>query len=464
MYESVFFYMNFLFEKVDNSKLIVFRIFFGLLMMVECWGAIATGWVKETFVDTTFTFNFIGFDWTQVFLGETMYVIYGIMGLMGLLIMLGAFYRPVIVIFFLLWALTYFMQKSHYNNHYYLIMIVSFLMIWMPANRFHSLDASMNSSLRAQSVSKWNYLVFQILVGCVYIFAALAKLTPDWLNNHFLPLRLESSAKWFENKFGVNLFSDMLRTRELADFLAYAGIAFDLLIIPLLLFKPTRTVAFVLALFFHLFNSLTLHIGIFPYFALALCIFYFQDREIKNIFLPFKTRNVMDERVLISPVKKRLVLWFLLIFTALNIYLPLRHHFIEDDVLWTEEGHRMAWRMMLRSKTGQGEFETQLPDGKIVRESIHKHLRPHQINDLKTKPDMIWQFAQKLKADYERKGIAPVKIFYKGKVKINDGFYYDFLDPKTDLSAEKWSYFGHQDWILPSPDDYYAKPPEKAKP
>ena len=456
--------MNFLFEKVDNSKLIVFRIFFGLLMTLECWGAIATGWVKETFVDPAFTFNFIGFDWTQALLGEPMYAIYGVMGFLGILIMLGAFYRPAIILFFMLWALTYFMQKSHYNNHYYLVMIVSFLMIWMPANRYLSVDAGTNSMIKSDSVPRWNYIVFQILISCVYVFAAIAKITPGWLQNHFLPLRLQSSARWFETELGKNLFSDFLRNPELAQFLAYAGIAFDFLIVPLLLFKPTRKVAFILAFFFHIFNSVTLHIGIFPYFALALCIFFFDGREIKNIFLPFKTRNVMDERVLISPLVQRTVTWFLIIFTAVNIYLPVRHHFIQDDVLWTEEGHRMAWRMMLRSKTGNGYFESHLPDGKIVNEQLLSHLRPHQINDLKSKPDMIWQFAQKLKKDYKNQGFDSVKVFYKeSQVKINDGYFYDFIDPKVDLANTKWSYFGHQEWILPSPKDYYAKPPNKTK-
>lgn len=449
--------MNFLFEKVDNAKLIVFRIFFGLLVMIECWGAIATGWVQETFVDVNFTFNFIGFDWTQALIGETMYVVYAIMGFLGLLIMLGAAYRTAIIGFFLLWSLTYFMQKSHYNNHYYLMMLVSFLMIWMPANNYLSIDANINSRIRSQMVSRWHYLVFQILISCVYFFAAIAKLTPGWLNNHFLPIRLASSANWFEMKFGENLFSEFLRNRDLAQFLSYAGLGFDFLIVPLLLFKPTRKLAFVAAVFFHLFNSITLQIGIFPYFALALCIFFFDSDEIKRIFIPFKPRNVMDERVKVSSKTRRLVLWFISIFTVLQIYLPIRHYFIPDDVLWTEEGHRMAWRMMLRSKMGTGYFVTHLPDGGRQHENLMKYLAPHQIGDVKTKPDMIWQFAQILKKEYQKQGYDNVQVYYKNsKLRINDGPYFDFIDPNVDLANTKWSYFGHQEWILPSPDDYYV--------
>ena len=56
---------QFLFSRIDNSPLVVFRVFFGLLIMLEAWGAIATGWVKRIFVDPEFTFNFIGFDFLK---------------------------------------------------------------------------------------------------------------------------------------------------------------------------------------------------------------------------------------------------------------------------------------------------------------------------------------------------------------------------------------------------------------
>ena len=78
---------NFLFHRIDNSQIIVFRIFFGLLMAAECWGAIATGWVKETFVEPSFTFTFIGFEWTKFLLGTPMYYVFGVLGFMGILIL-----------------------------------------------------------------------------------------------------------------------------------------------------------------------------------------------------------------------------------------------------------------------------------------------------------------------------------------------------------------------------------------
>lgn len=448
--------MDYLFRKVDNSKLIFFRIFFGLLMMFECWGAIATGWVKETFIEPKFTFNFIGFDWTQqVFVGESMLYIYGIMGFLGLLIMLGALYRVSITSFCILWSLTYFMQKSHYNNHYYLIMVVSFLMALMPANRYLSIDANIFTGLKSTVTEKWNYILFKSLIACVYIYAAIAKISPGWVDNHFLPLRLNRSAIWFENEFGQNFFSDFLRERELAEFLAYAGIGFDFLIVPLLLIKPTRKIAFILGMCFHLFNSLTLHIGIFPYFALVMSVFFFSSKEINKLFFPFKKTDDFNERSVISPLKRRLTMFFVVGFISIQMYLPIRHWFILGDVLWTEEGHRMAWRMMLRTKTGSGNFEIQLPDKTLIPVNVYDYLTLNQISSLYTKPDMIWQFAQKLKKEYKKEG-KDIKVFYKnGMLKINDGPFHSYINPDIDLANTKWSYFGHQKWILPEPKDYY---------
>ena len=44
-----------LFKQVDNSALVVFRVFFGLLITIEAWGAIFTGWIKRSFIEPQFT-------------------------------------------------------------------------------------------------------------------------------------------------------------------------------------------------------------------------------------------------------------------------------------------------------------------------------------------------------------------------------------------------------------------------
>ena len=112
-----------LFTRIDNSALIVFRVFFGFLITCEAWGALITGWVRRILVAPDFTFNFIGFDFLQTFPGPgpQMYAWFGLMGIFGVMVMLGFKYRVAIVGYAIMWSMVYFMQKTAYNNHYYLL-------------------------------------------------------------------------------------------------------------------------------------------------------------------------------------------------------------------------------------------------------------------------------------------------------------------------------------------------------
>ena len=93
------------------------------------------------------------------------------------------------------------------------------------------------------------------------------------------------------------------------------------------------------------------------------------------------------------------------IFLFVQVLLPLRHWVIPGDVFWTEEGHRMSWRMMLRTKTGSGYFMVR--DGASGEEAIvpgGEYLTRKQASKVRSNPDMAWQFAQQLADIYENRG------------------------------------------------------------
>ncbi len=92
-------FKNYLLDPVDNSPLIVFRQIFGILITMESWGAIGTGWVREILIKPEFTFTFIGFEWLQPLPGNGMYFYYGVMGVLGLMIAFGFYYRIAIISF-----------------------------------------------------------------------------------------------------------------------------------------------------------------------------------------------------------------------------------------------------------------------------------------------------------------------------------------------------------------------------
>tara|TARA_R110002167_G_scaffold40725_5_gene124877 strand:+ start:542 stop:1861 length:1320 start_codon:yes stop_codon:yes gene_type:complete len=433
---------RFLFKQIDNSPVLIFRIFFGILVSLECYGAIATGWVKKNLIDPEFTFNFIGLDWLQPLPGIGMYLYFIVMGTLGIFIALGYRYRFSAGAFALLWTAVYLMQKTAYNNHYYLLILIALIMAFMPANRDYSLDARRNPSIRTNHMSaylKWA-IVLQLFI--VYTYASVAKLYGDWLDFSIIEIL-------FKNKKSYPIIGGLLQEPLVHRVVGISGILFDLLIVPALLWKPTRKWAFVASLFFHLFNSIVFQIGIFPYLALAFTVFFFEPETIRKLF--FKKKEPYLENVLTVPPQRELVLGILSLYFLIQLVLPIRHYFIEDDVLWTEEGHRMSWRMMLRSRTGITTFKiVNHTTGNSYLVNLDDYLSRGQKSKIKSYPDFMWQFAQRLRREYTEKG-EDISVFVNSRVSINGKPYQEFIDPKIDLGNVSWNYFGHNDWILPSP-------------
>lgn len=433
---------RFLFKNIDNAQLIVFRVFYGLLVAAECYGAIATGWVRKTLVEPEFIFTFIGFEWLRPLAGQGMYLYFAVMGTLGMLIALGYRYRFASLGFALMWTAVYLMQKTSYNNHYYLLMLLAYIMAFLPAHRDASLDARLHPSLRTHSMHNWVRWTIILQLFVVYTYAALAKLYVGWLDSSFIGLLMRSKADYW-------LIGELLQQDWVHRAIVAFGILFDLLIVPAMLWKPSRKWAFGLAIFFHLFNSVVFQIGIFPYLSLAFLVFFFEPATIRKIFL--KTKKVEIEPVGPIPANKNLILGVLGIYFVFQILLPLRHLAIKGDVLWTEEGHRMAWRMMLRSRSGTiGYRLVDKDNGKVTHIDLKDYLTPKQRGRVAAYPDFAWQFAQHLKAEYARKG-ENVQVFVNNRVKINQGDFHQFIDPEVDLGAVPWKHFSTNAWILPAP-------------
>ncbi len=436
---------RFLFSRMDNSPLVLFRIFFGLLLALECFGAIATGWVKQVLVAPEFTFSFIGFEWLQPLPGPWMYGYFTLMGLLGIAISLGYRYRWSMLLFTLLWTGVYLMQKSAYNNHYYLLILISGIMCFLPANAARSLDVRRNPALKKDSMYsyvKW-VIVAQLLI--VYTFAAIAKLYPGWYEMEFVQLLMERKADY-------PLIGEFLQRQWVHRGIVLFGIAFDFLVIPLLLWRRTRWWAFGASVFFHLFNSIVLQIGIFPYLSLAFTVFFFEPETIRKRFFPKKARPLQE--AFHPPRHAGRILAVLAVYFAIQLALPLRHHFIEGDVLWTEEGHRLSWRMMLRNRQGSIQFTVRdKATGSTQLIKLDDFLTRRQIRRVVAYPDFIWQFAQRLKQHYAALG-KEVAVYANGRISINRKPFAPFIDPEVDLASEPWDHLRHHDWILPPPETW----------
>lgn len=433
---------RFLFRHIDNTGLVLFRAVFGLLITLEAFGAIMTGWVRRTLVEPDFTFNFIGFDFLQYLQGPLMYYYFAVMGIFGIFVMLGYKYRFSMFAYALMWTGVYLMQKSSYNNHYYLMMLLCWIMAFLPAHRWFSLDAKLKPEIKSPSMPRWIIVILILQVWIVYTYAAIAKLYPDWLDASMAALLMSGKRNYW-------LIGDLLQQSWVHWSIAYTGIFFDLLIVPLLLWKRTRVIGFVISVFFHLFNSIIFQIGIFPYMSIAFALFFFSPEILQKRFLPKKTLYTAGE--VIVPKNKQVIIMGFSIYFIFQLALPVRHWFFEDDVLWTEEGHKLSWRMMLRSRSGTLQvYVADKEDGKRERYDYMSLLTHKQIGAVRSKPDMMWQLAQRIKKIEQEKG-RDVAVYFESMISINQSKYHRFIDPDIDLAAEEWKHFKHHDWILPSP-------------
>lgn len=427
----------FLGTHVDNSPLILFRILFGLLLAAECIGAIFTGWVKETMVDPKFTFTVIGLEWLQPLEGNGMYVYFAAMGLLGVMISLGLFYRASVFAFTALWTVVYLMQKSHYNNHYYLLILLGVLMLLLPAHKAKSLDARWGLTTPAEVCPRICHWVFISQILIVYVYASIHKMNPDWMIGKPLDL-------WFQNKKHYWLIGPLLAKDWMPLLIAWGGIIYDGSIGFLLLFRRTRKAGFLLSIVFNLFNSAVFQIGIFPYLMILLSVFFFPPETIRRLF--FKRKK------LVTDVPKSLSKGWLalaMLYFGVQLLLPLRHHFFSGNPNWTEEGHRLAWRMMLRVKSGSTTFE--VVDKKTGEREVvllRDYLSSHQISAMKGKPDMMWQFAQHLKKANIKEGRS-VAVYATSFISLNGHPKREFIDSEVNLADVKWEHFAHADWIKP---------------
>ena len=211
----------------------------------------------------------------------------------------------------------------------------------------------------------------------------------------------------FGNKADYPLIGEFLQTKWLQQIVVIGGFLYDLTIIPIMYWSKTRKFGLISSVVFHLFNSIVFGIGIFPYLMLAsLVLFYKTDHWHSKIpgYAPGLVTQHFQNNRLLKPI--------LIIYFAFQLWLPVRHYFIPGNVFYTEEGHRMAWRMMLRSKWGSVQYRVEDKDtGKSWIVLPGQHLSPKQARKIPGRPDLIWQFSRKLQQKYQSEGIENLAIY-----------------------------------------------------
>jgi vitamin K-dependent gamma-carboxylase len=441
--------------RVSASSLVIFRIAFGLTMAFWAFDYLRTDRVRLLCAPDMFHFTYSGFSWVRPWPGHGMIAQFLVMMLAAIMIAAGAMYRIVTVIFAIGFTHFFLIDRTNYQNHYYLIVLLSWLMTTLPANRLFSVDVLNGSVTRSGVIPRWCLLLLQFHIALPYVFGGVAKIDSDWLSGE--PMRnilriqgwAEGVERWLSETAAANLFT-------------WGGLLFDLLVVPAIVWRRTRIVGFLLAIGFHLSNSFMFNIHVFPWLMIAATtVFFPPDWPSKFMhWLSPGTKNI-EPGVSLTETACRIsrpAVFVLMAYCTFHILWPMRHLLNEGNTGWTERGHYFAWRMMLRGKTvGLRYYLTDPETGLTQQADIRQFLNPEQQIKFAKDPRMILDLAHGLAAESLRQTGKRTEVRALVLASLNGRKPQLLIDPSVDLAAQP-RFALHRPWIVPLQEPLRKEP------
>ncbi len=439
-------------KNTQAAPLAVFRVLFGFMMFLGIIRFWANGWIEKLYIQPKFFFSYYGFEWVKP-IGDYTYIIFAICGIAALFVALGYKYRIAIIVFFLSFTYIELMDKTTYLNHYYFISCVAFLMIFLPANVYFSVDAYKNPRKAFQMVPKWTIDSIKLMLGIVYFYAGLAKLNSDWLFNA-MPLKI-----WLPSKYDLPFLGDLMQQPWVHYTFSWSGALYDLAIPFLLLYRRTRWFAFALVIIFHVMTRVLFPIGMFPYIMIVSTLIFFDTGFHRKVirFISKLLRIDYSKMVALSQTKKyrfkrNIALPILAVFFVIQLLFPWRYLAYPNELFWTEEGYRFSWRVMLMEKAGYAQFKIKNTEtGEQFLVDNTDFLTPFQEKQMSTQPDFILEYAHFLGEHFEAQGHKNVAVYAESYVALNGRLSQPYVNPNVDLMKQRES-FRRKNWILPFND------------
>ncbi len=478
-------------KQVSIAPLVTFRIVFGSIMVFSTLRFWWLGWIEDHFINTQFTFKYFGFAWVQLLPPTGMYLLHALLLLGAIGITLGLFYRLSAIVFFLAFTYVELIDLTYYLNHYYFVTLISFLLIWVPANRLFSLDVYRGAIAQQQAVPRWTIAIFQLQIGIVYTYAGLAKVNADWLF-HALPLKI-----WLPAHTHLPIVGKIFTWEITAYLFSWIGLLYDLLIVFFLMWKPTRVMAYLSVVAFHTLTGLLFQIGIFPLVMIGGTWIFFPERFHQKLLQTltgrfknstFRARLKVgfagEKHQFLKPLlgyffvrlgsaemhskmslqrtqnlqfsllkhhlqpSTKLIAWILASYFLLQLLIPWRYLLYPGNLFWTEEGYRFSWRVMLVEKAGTATFYVKDPvSGREGMVDNSQFLRPQQERLMAYQPDMILQFAHFLARHFQKEGEALPAVSAEVYVTLNGRPSRLLIDPKVNLALVQDGW-GAKDWII----------------
>ena len=405
-----FFYSRY--TEIPAYSLAAFRICFGLLMIILIARFFYYGWIDKYFIQPKFHLKYYGFYWVSALPNNGMYYFFALMSIFAIFIAIGFLYRLSVICFFLMFSYFHLIDVSIYLNHYYLISLIAFLLIFVPAHSTFSCDALKREIAPVRHI---HIDMLRLQLFLVYLFGGIAKLNYDWLV-HAQPLGI-----WLQLR-QLPFLGRWLQHSTMAYAISYAGLIFDLAIGFCLFKKQIRKYAYPIVIVFHLLTFLLFDIGMFPWLMIFLTSIFFHPTWPISLlsFLKkpgkFKIKNKTNKTIDIN----KIFLTFFLSYFIIQSLIPLRRFLYTGSSHWHEQGFRFSWMVMVMQKSGNLEYQIKLVKSERTYSlDPREYLAAHQVVMLSTQPDLILQFAHTLSKELTTKIQGDFKIYAEAWVSLN---------------------------------------------
>jgi len=434
------------FDPVDVAILVYFRIIFGAIMLWEVFRYFHYDFISRYWIDNSFFFTYYGFDWVQPLPGDGMYYLFAVLGILSVCIAIGFKYRIAASLFFLAFTYFFLIEQAMYLNHFYLIVLISFLLIFVPAHRSLSIDAWLNRKKQSDYVPAWSLWILRFQLGVVYFYGGLAKLNWDWLNGE--PIR-----HWLADRTDFPIIGTYFTEEWMVYLFSYGALLVDLLVVPFLLWKRTRLIAFGIVVSFNLLNSQLFNLGIFPWFMIfATLIFFDPSWPRLNRWKRSKESSPKHRSHITNLTKnQKVILTLVLIFVIVQLAVPLRHFAYPGNVSWTKEGKNFSWHMKLND-TYTPEIlilVTNPSTGETWSVDPLDGLTKRQLRTMNDNPGMILQFSHHVAEEIiKQEGFEDVEVRVKVMTSLNYRELQLLIDPTVNLAAEPQTLLPKY-WIMP---------------
>lgn len=443
-------FKQYLSRPVHGEVLSIFRIIFGLLMSYELLSYIRIDLIKHTFILPDVRLSYSYLDFIQVLPEPVMYGLLYLCFFAALCIMLGLFFRTACLTFAVSYLYIFLLDKSLFNNHIYLFILLAFLLATTHADRFFSVRHFIRSKSRSATyIPRWEIFVLQLQITIVYFYGGLVKVNHDWL------VRNEPMRTMIAGVSESHTLASLVKNDVMVYILSYGGVAFDLVIPFLLWYRPTRALALVPILFFHLFNSWIFDdIGIFPFAMILSSILFFNAIEIPGlrqwVGTNYKHKDAKRKRVFRTlPALKPVVIGYFIF----QLVFPFRGYFLSHHMDWTMIANRFAWRMKIQSKELL-EYQFKVIEGPTGIEypvDINTLINTQQIMATFFDPLALAETARGVAVIATQQGIKQPEVKASVRVRWN-GYPPAFVvNPEVDLSKVDMDPLSSLEWIMPPP-------------